>query len=106
MFNRQGCLSYSSAIKLTGSSHFCSLAVRPTASWTTKTVSGTRPDTDVVVQVGKVVGEGGPQRVVRQLPVEAGHVPRDAGEILEAALRGAARTVAAVLCDPDLPGPA
>ncbi len=53
-----------------------------------------------------MVGEGCTERVVRELPVEAGDVAGDASVVLEAALGGAARAVTAQLCDADTPGPA
>ena len=64
------------------------------------------PDTDAVVQVGEMVGEGRPERIVRQLPVEAGHVAVDPAEVLEAALGGAAGAVTGVLRHLDAPGTA
>ncbi len=53
-----------------------------------------------------MVGEGGAECVIRELPVEAGDIAGDAGVVLQAALGGAARAVTAQLCDADPPGPA
>jgi hypothetical protein len=53
-----------------------------------------------------MIGEGWAERVVRELPVEAGDVAGDAGVVLQAALGGAARAVTAQLRDADTPGPA
>ncbi len=53
-----------------------------------------------------MVGEGWAERVVSELPVEAGDVAGDAGVVLEAALGGAPRALAAQLRDADPPGSA
>ena len=53
-----------------------------------------------------MVGECGAEQVVGELPVEAGHVAGNAGEVLEAALGGPTRAVTAELRDPDSPGTA
>ena len=52
-----------------------------------------------------MVGEARVVHVVVQLPIEAGHVARDPGDVLQAALWGGVRAVTRVLGDPDLPAP-
>ena len=52
-----------------------------------------------------MVGEARVVHVVLQLPVEAGHVARDPGEELQAALGRSVGAVTRVLRDPDLPAP-